>query len=535
MPARTQTLMSRMSGDSETIASLRKLYDAHAVNTAYLSYSPLVLTNGLTEYLKNYPHLCSEQLVSQAMASLVKNTPGAGKLKDTKVPEVIALLRSRTNSRGVIGMWYATDHDHPFLSNYAAQYLIEAKDRGANIPEDYLKILNRYLRENADDTHSRSLEGLRQRAFSAYLLTRQGEITTNALAQIQQTLQSALGDTWHSDPTAIYLAATYKMLKMDREADMLLKSAWSQLGKPASEVWWSRQYYDPLVVSAQAFYLISKHFPEKADLIPPQALENMVMMLRQNRYTTTSAAMSILALDHYGARVKRTNVAGEALSIDALVSDAKEEVKRISKFNQSVAFGDFPLNTEKLILKNSGTDTAWYAITQTGFDKTMPALATKNGLEVDKMLTDDAGRPVRSVRLGQTVNVVLRIRANTKEDIDNVAMVDLIPGGFEIVFQKTNTHNTDQGNEESDEAYDRFVSPIAVAPSDWRIDFTDAREDRAIIYGTATRSLQTFVYQIKPTNVGTYTIPPAFAEAMYDKEIQAMSVPTGVITVTPPE
>ncbi|WP_446718904.1 alpha-2-macroglobulin family protein [Gilliamella sp. ESL0250] len=55
-------------------------------------------------------------------------------------------------------------------------------------------------------------------------------------------------------------------------------------------------------------------------------------------------------------------------------------------------------------------------------------------------------------------------------------------------------------------------------------EYTDVREDRVIIYGsTYNDKIQKFTYQIKATNVGTYSIPPAFGEAMYDRDIQAVS------------
>jgi len=45
--------------------------------------------------------------------------------------------------------------------------------------------------------------------------------------------------------------------------------------------------------------------------------------------------------------------------------------------------------------------------------------------------------------------------------------------------------------------------------------------------------VQEFVYQIKSTNTGSFVIPPAFGEAMYDREVQALSVGSGSIVVVP--
>ncbi|MOA52463.1 hypothetical protein D3C78_1757660 [compost metagenome] len=56
-----------------------------------------------------------------------------------------------------------------------------------------------------------------------------------------------------------------------------------------------------------------------------------------------------------------------------------------------------------------------------------------------------------------------------------------------------------------------------------------------IIYGSASTDVQEFVYQIKATNTGSFIIPPAYGEAMYDREVQAMSVGSGKLVVVPAE
>ena len=55
-----------------------------------------------------------------------------------------------------------------------------------------------------------------------------------------------------------------------------------------------------------------------------------------------------------------------------------------------------------------------------------------------------------------------------------------------------------------------------------------------IIYGsTSNKQIQKFTYQIKATNVGTYIIPPAYGEAMYDRDIHAVSKGGQKIVIEP--
>jgi uncharacterized protein YfaS (alpha-2-macroglobulin family) len=41
------------------------------------------------------------------------------------------------------------------------------------------------------------------------------------------------------------------------------------------------------------------------------------------------------------------------------------------------------------------------------------------------------------------------------------------------------------------------------------------------------------VYQIKATNTGSFVIPPAYGEAMYNREVQALSVSDKKLVVVP--
>ena len=53
-----------------------------------------------------------------------------------------------------------------------------------------------------------------------------------------------------------------------------------------------------------------------------------------------------------------------------------------------------------------------------------------------------------------------------------------------------------------------------------------------IAYGMVGPTMQTFVYRIKATNSGTFVVPPAFAEGMYDRTVFARSL-AATIKVAP--
>ncbi|BCQ46361.1 hypothetical protein ERHA55_38880 [Erwinia rhapontici] len=258
----------------------------------------------------------------------------------------------------------------------------------------------------------------------------------------------------------------------------------------------------------------------------------MVQALREERYTTFSAAMSILALESYSEQVAQQNDP-QALTINQLGRDNKVP-QLISALKGRFAQGNFSGDAASVQFRNAGNAPAWYVVTQAGYDLVAPEKAISRGLEISRDYTDAAGKTVDKVSLGQTINVHLKIRANSKAALSNLAIVDLLPGGFEVVQQTPPPPETDD-EEQQDAPSASLQSPLAASGSTWAPDFSDIREDRVIIYGSATTELQEFVYQIKATNTGSFVIPPAYGEAMYDREIQAMSASAGKIDVVPAE
>jgi uncharacterized protein YfaS (alpha-2-macroglobulin family) len=69
--------------------------------------------------------------------------------------------------------------------------------------------------------------------------------------------------------------------------------------------------------------------------------------------------------------------------------------------------------------------------------------------------------------------------------------------------------------------------------SDWTPAHIDVRDDRVILYGDATRNVGTFVYRVRANNAGTYQVPPAFAEGMYNRTVVALSLATTLQVIKP--
>ena len=278
---RTQIDIARVAPDSKkAVLTLRNMYDQESQRQASISTVPLVLSQGLSNWLEKYSNYCSEQLISMAMPRLVmprwSAAPtiarrAAGHRHGDRDPLLaqIDVLRSRQNAQGGFGLWTQTPDSEPFVSAYVMHFLLEARDRGVAVSPDMISAGNNYLQMLARQEGDSSRAGLRQRAYAVYLLTRQGNVTTNSLAAVQKRLQDAYPNDWKNDLAAAWLAASYKMLKQDKQADDLIAGLQRQLergrsGAIGSDEYFYDYYMDPLIRDASVLYLLAKHFPDRA-------------------------------------------------------------------------------------------------------------------------------------------------------------------------------------------------------------------------------------------------------------------------------
>ncbi|MDR3554013.1 MAG: hypothetical protein P4L55_04605 [Syntrophobacteraceae bacterium] len=164
---------------------------------------------------------------------------------------------------------------------------------------------------------------------------------------------------------------------------------------------------------------------------------------------------------------------------------------------------------------------------QSGFDVKPPAEPIRKGLEVEREYTDTKGKPIGKVKLGSEIEVHLKLRATERGHLGNVALVDLLPGGFEVVLSpphSAQSESSGESEEESKEQSPKWSAPFGTEKSTWRPDYADAREDRVVLYGEAGSSAREFVYRIRAVNAGTYSVAPAYGESMYDRSVQASSM-----------
>src|SRR5262249_8369290 len=171
-----------------------------------------------------------------------------------------------------------------------------------------------------------------------------------------------------------------------------------------------------------------------------------------------------------------------------------------------------------------------------GFDRTPPTEVITQGLEITREYLDAMGHAVSHVKMGGELTVHLRFRGIGRPRIDDAVLVGLLPGGFDLVVPSTPP--TDAGmrtvsiGNPTPTGYENdsgCICGFLVSRPPGFPDFADVREDRVILYGRTTDSVQEFSYRIKATNVGNYAVPSAYGESMYDSQVRARSLPARIV------
>ena len=503
-PYVTNVRSGKTSARSTTLDLDLNLRPEYLKRRVAVSALPISLAVGLREYLETFPHGCTEQITSKAFGCLILSMQQEFGLSRedaaAQVARVLGILQSRQNNFGAFGLWEVTSSGNEslddMLSCYVVDFLLEAKDAGFEVPDALLKRANGHLEKMAS-IDPVSLQAGRSSAYAIYLLTRQGRVTTNLLLHLRDRL-GKFEPAWKTDLTALYLGGTHALLMQKMEVRALFQE-FRKKGFAGGD-----DFYNRLTHESQFVTLAARHDPDLLKSAGPDALETIVIEIEAGRFNTISAAYAVQALRTMSAYAQKSGI-----ELGVTVSDAQKAGIPFHLSGTTLLQGALPTNAAQLavVFRPDGTPglaRAYYQLAESGFPKKPPLEMANRGIEVARVLrTNGHDSPVR-IALGDELQVSLRIRSTNGKPITNVAIVDLLPAGFELV----NGQAKKWGQENS---------------AGCGIQFVDAREDRTVFYADISGSYMEISYRLKPIARGRFQIPPVSAASMYDRSITGLS------------
>jgi len=488
----------------------RALFPDLALQQISASSSPLVLVDGLTQYLENYPHGCTEQVVSKVFPIVgLMNHPYFASSETEEEQQIqehfshlINKLRERQLASGGFSFWPGGGVVADYPSIYVAHFLVEAEALGLSVPRDMLNRTKQFLEEFVTRS-STGLDQARNRANAIYVLTRMGSVTTNYLVDLEDQLELDNAKKWRKDLSASYMAASYQLLQKHAIAKRLIQGY--RIGEKAGSDY--GDFHSPLAQDAQHVYLLARHFPDRVKNLDGQYILDLVDRIFKGEYNTISSAYSVLALGAYSqvtadvkAELPVDNVEAAAQALTFLLKDTSGKITDITTKYTPFPTASYPVVEAGSVLETSADSSLFYLDMQAGFDAVFPDSPVRKGLEVYRDFLDEQGKVISNARQGDELTVRLKIRALDNKTLTNIALIDLLPGGFEVIR-----------------------SSVQRKAYDWRASYVDVREDRVVYYGDFDSRVKEISYRVKVTSSGAFVVPPTYAESMYDRSISAMS------------
>ena len=502
LPKMTRLDSGYMEGKEKTVALQQNRYPEFAETEAGVSALPAGLIGGLLRFLENFPHGCTEQTVSRNYPAIVLARNPDFDFDDKRIAEhiqhAVDRLRVRQTADGGFDNWISGGTATSFPSVYALDFLTDVREKGFPVPTDLYRRGLDYLKDMVN-RDIRSLDDARVKAYGVYVLTRNGEVTTNYITHLLHYIEKHPKWAWDEDLAMIYLAAAFKMMQQDALADPILDTFKVGRGDP----WTGNSYYNGLIKYSRYVTLLARHFPERLKLMDRDVIFRIANYIGEGRYSTLSSSYAIQALADYTAAVGGEEAGDLAIAAETSPGQFAPLALTGQAVKRAVVAG-FP---PALKFSGSGEHGLFYQVALTGFEQDLPAERIGQGLEISRRYLDKDGNPVKTARVGEDLEVVLTLHSLENKTLENIAVVELLPGGFDL-----------------------GKPPEGGDASTLGTQFVDRREDRIVIYATVTPNEETFRYTLRATNKGTFTLPPAYAESMYDSEVKARSL-AGSLTV----
>ncbi|MES2790202.1 MAG: MG2 domain-containing protein, partial [Planctomycetota bacterium] len=447
--------------------------------------------------LLDYPYGCVEQTSSRLWGLLAakdillqqESEAGRKKIVNEMIASGIGRLWSMQTRDGGLGYWPGAPESTAWGTVYAAEVLAEAAQQGHTIDSRFRDELTDYL---TSILHGRNGETISLQTKAQICLV---------LAKFQRPEEG-----WMTR-----LSEQLKDLEMSSRADLAL--AWNAIGRKDRAL--TILTDDTLTQTAPVSYheRITSPIQQAATLLNAlleldhdhpwiPGLVTRLMESRKSGYwgNTAENAMALRALLRYqAAPTELASYSGTMTGVTGTTFPFEHAQPALfTVINQ----------TSPLKFETAGQGQYFVNVTTTGLQKAAAAIAYDRRLEARRTWTDSQGKPIDPlhIKVGDLVNVTVSIRLLPDAEtslVRNIAIVDALPGGFEVENPRLAT---------SAETPDK---PNAVTAAADHVEFLD---DRVVLFTPAYQGLKTFHYSLRAVAAGKFVSPPIQASCMYSTD-----------------
>lgn len=507
--------------DLKQLAALRGWAPTSERTTFWLTTNPYGEAFEHLKYLIHYPYGCIEQTTSTtrpllyigALAEQVDDKLAALKIEDMVLAGINRVLSMETPSGG-FGYWPGSTEPLEWATAYATHMLLDAKRAGYAVPDDRMQEILAWI-ENRIAQYERGQRIARDKwshydeqseAYLHYVLAIAGK---GKKARILKLISAIPKDAKGEQAEDLYLLKAALYLAGDRRYAKDLKAVDSSPIKAERINSWS--FYSDLrrrgLMLATFFDLFGND--PAGELLAQRVAEGLVGRA-SSYYNTQELVWGVTGLGKWVRAVAAKGTAAGTLTANGKVVDPRKTrtksndttwaVARASEYDALVL--DVPASAQGL----------WLVVNSEGVRTNATYKVGGNGLAVSRTYRDQDGEEIDvtqpdALRLGDVLFVEIELANTSGAYIQNIALVDRLPAGFEIENPRLGrTTKID------------WVDPQHL----WAMDFMNMRDDRLQAFGgLAPGAKAKIVYSVRAVTSGKFTVPPIEAEAMYDPTLWA--------------
>jgi len=500
LPIVERTARRLSPGESLTLgsAALERFVPGSGEMLASFSPIPNLDVPGLLRSLDRYPYGCLEQTTSRALPLLyVSDVAQLWRVKDKDADDFVKLrvqnavysVIERQRYDGGFGLWTSDSPAENWLSSYAMDFLLRAKQQGYTVPDfaidQGLKWLDAYSRNYKDDDS----EGVGARAYAYYVLSTAKGGDLSGLRYLNDNYLRRM-------PSALAAAQLGAALALHGDQQRAAEAFKAAIGRVDRERRWMRDYGSSLRDLAAIITLMVE--TKMAGEDPAPLLDRLAKAQFDQTYLSTQEQAWLIMAAYSVAAEKSSNM---TLAIDGTAQPPQQKALNLSPTPDELAKG--------IKVSNAGSDPVWSTATVMGSpQEDQPAEANGFSIERHYYALDGTEESPDTVRQSDMLVVVISGKSVT--DVNNQALViDLLPAGFEVENARlADTRTTDQ------------LSWLPELTPTLYSEFLDDRFVAALDLGWDRRSF-TIAYLVRAVTPGTYSLPAVQVEDMYQPQYRA--------------
>jgi alpha-2-macroglobulin len=489
-----------------------------------VSSSPPLDVASAVKNLAAYPYGCLEQTTSGAYPLLYSLLPAwkdyglkpvDPSARQTQITTAFDRLAAMQLRSGGFGLWDKESPEEAWLTAYASEFLLRARDAGDAVPasmlDSALKRLQDYLENetglyHVNDMFYHNIEQTRYtaKAYAAYVLARVNRASLAALRRMHEHHAKLANNPL----TLVHLGIALHLAGDTKRGAETLQAA-LQLKRPTEGYYWHGDYGSATRDAALSYALLKEH-----QLSPPGSealLFTLDELIRGRTWLSTQEQTAILR-----AGIAASLATGNTISWNGTLTVGKDNFPVES--NNTYRHELEPSQLLSGIEFKSNFDAELYGrITVRGYPEAPPS-PVNNDLRIEREWLNTDGKPHQGGPLKAGDLILVQLMISSDSQITDALLVDLLPAGFEI---------ENQNLEHSVKLDDILIEdkPIWRWQRESNIVHQEFRDDRMVAALTVSKYNPARIYYLaRAVTPGTFAVPPPLVESMYSPQLRSLGI-----------